>query len=251
MRLLHLIDTFLAESATIRKDVKAIRKEAQRQGWTEQEGGKNYILTPPCNCSAVIVSKTPSAQSAIQEILRDLRQRGFIWPAPRKAPDEITCPQCGEKEVIDPVEVYEKNFEARHAPWYARAYSTGNTARAEIWVPGADDEEIAIWEKSIMNLQIANGWDWDITFVNDDQAEKTGKWGVEAFLAKEGEMHFWGWMGSVQGGVRCSEHTAQDNYHDTVAVSEMIRLFFAAGGSLTNQQAEGLGRYIDDLWAGD
>lgn len=66
------------------KDFKKLLKEAERQGWRVEEGGKNYLLWPPDKSqSMVTVAKTASDVKAIHNTIGRMKQRGFKWPPKR------------------------------------------------------------------------------------------------------------------------------------------------------------------------
>lgn len=67
------------------KDFKKLLKEAERQGWRVEEGGKNYVLWPPDRTqSMVTVAKTASDVRALQNTIGRMKQRGFSWPPKKK-----------------------------------------------------------------------------------------------------------------------------------------------------------------------
>lgn len=63
------------------KDTKKIVKEAQRQGWRFDESGRHPKLWPPDKTkTAVIVAGTPGDRRARQNLIAEMRRRGFRWP---------------------------------------------------------------------------------------------------------------------------------------------------------------------------
>jgi hypothetical protein len=62
---------------SVKKDVAKLLKEAERQGWRIEDRGRRYLCFSPDGNTVVTVSKTPSAQKALMNILSDLRKGGF------------------------------------------------------------------------------------------------------------------------------------------------------------------------------
>jgi lipocalin len=62
---------------SIKKDVEKLLMEATRQGWRIEDRGRRYLCFSPDGSTVVTVSKTPSAQNALRNILSDLRKGGF------------------------------------------------------------------------------------------------------------------------------------------------------------------------------
>lgn len=63
---------------SVKKDVEKLLKEAERQGWRIEDRGRRYLCFSPDRSTIVTVSKTPSAQSALRNILSDLRKGGLV-----------------------------------------------------------------------------------------------------------------------------------------------------------------------------
>jgi hypothetical protein len=62
---------------SVKKDVAKLLKEAERQGWRIEDRGRRYLCFSPDGSTVVTVSKTPSVQKALVNILSDLRKGGF------------------------------------------------------------------------------------------------------------------------------------------------------------------------------
>ena len=62
---------------TVKKDVAKILREAERQGWRIEDRGRRFMCFSPDGRTVVTVSKTPSSQRAVLNILSDLRKGGF------------------------------------------------------------------------------------------------------------------------------------------------------------------------------
>lgn len=60
------------------KDLQALAKEAERQGWTvEIRPGGHLRWTPPDGQDFVVSSQSPSDPWAVRCVRRDLKKRGF------------------------------------------------------------------------------------------------------------------------------------------------------------------------------
>lgn len=63
------------------KDVKRILREAERQGWRIEQGGKHIKAYPPDpSQSMVTIAQTASDKRAIKNVLSEMRKRGVRWP---------------------------------------------------------------------------------------------------------------------------------------------------------------------------
>lgn len=61
------------------KDVKALIKKAEKQGWSvERTRGHHLRWTGPVDDRPYFSSATPSDKRAIMNITRDLRRRGLV-----------------------------------------------------------------------------------------------------------------------------------------------------------------------------
>lgn len=59
------------------KELRKIIRAVEARGWTVEEcGSKHYRLKSPDGCSMVAISRTPSDQRAVKNILSDLRRAG-------------------------------------------------------------------------------------------------------------------------------------------------------------------------------
>jgi hypothetical protein len=64
----------------VKKDLKRILAEAERQGWrVELQRGGHYKLYPPNGKGMVSTGSTPSAPSALPNLIARMRRRGFKW----------------------------------------------------------------------------------------------------------------------------------------------------------------------------
>lgn len=62
-----------------RKEILAIAKQAEKQGWVvSRTGGDHIKFLPPNGLSMVICSSSPSDHFTLRLLKRDLRVRGFI-----------------------------------------------------------------------------------------------------------------------------------------------------------------------------
>jgi len=63
---------------------RGIKKAALQQGWRVEptKGGHWSFLSPDKTQSPVVASGTPSDRRSMNNLLAQLKQRGFIWPWP-------------------------------------------------------------------------------------------------------------------------------------------------------------------------
>lgn len=67
------------------KDYKMIAEELRRQGWTvDQTTRGHYKAVPPDPKHQMVHFSHSDDHHALLNIIRDLKKRGFIWPAPSK-----------------------------------------------------------------------------------------------------------------------------------------------------------------------
>lgn len=62
------------------KQVKAIIRFIEANGWTAQATAKGYMLRCPCGHAQVLIHKTSSDHRALQNIRQDLRRAGLDMP---------------------------------------------------------------------------------------------------------------------------------------------------------------------------
>lgn len=69
---------------SIRKDLRALRREAVRQGWTaERNGSGHYTLTSPSGAK-VTMPATPGRGRAYENVLSCMKARGYRPPGQRR-----------------------------------------------------------------------------------------------------------------------------------------------------------------------
>jgi predicted RNA binding protein YcfA (HicA-like mRNA interferase family) len=67
-------------SDRVTKDLKQILRTAEWQGWrVELQRGGHYKLYPPNGDRIVTTGSTPSAPSALRNLIAEMRRRGFEW----------------------------------------------------------------------------------------------------------------------------------------------------------------------------
>lgn len=67
------------------KDWKAVVEELQRQGWRVTTTTRGHHRAMPADPKLEMVHfSTSEDHHAFKNVLRDLRQRGFVWPPPAK-----------------------------------------------------------------------------------------------------------------------------------------------------------------------
>lgn len=66
----------------MKKEVKELVEEAQRQGWRVEIAGSGHIkLFPPDrSLSPVVLASTPSDHRWRDNAISQMRRRGFRWP---------------------------------------------------------------------------------------------------------------------------------------------------------------------------
>jgi len=64
----------------VKKDLKRILAEAERQGWrVELQRSRHYKLYAPDGKGLVITGSTPGAPSALRNLIGEMRRCGFEW----------------------------------------------------------------------------------------------------------------------------------------------------------------------------
>lgn len=64
----------------LRKETRAIVREAERQGWRVEVGGGGHLtLYAPDGEGVVTVAATPSDYRSLENSISDLRKHGFQW----------------------------------------------------------------------------------------------------------------------------------------------------------------------------
>ncbi|MGH2912412.1 MAG: hypothetical protein ACRDJ3_08035 [Solirubrobacteraceae bacterium] len=65
---------------TLKKDLKRILEAAERQGWrVELQKSGHYKLYAPDGENIVTTGSTPSAPSALRNVIGLMRRHGFKW----------------------------------------------------------------------------------------------------------------------------------------------------------------------------
>jgi hypothetical protein len=64
----------------VRKDLRRVLAAAERQGWRVELGRHgHYKLYPPNGMAVVPTGSTPSAPSALRNLIGQMRRCGFEW----------------------------------------------------------------------------------------------------------------------------------------------------------------------------
>jgi hypothetical protein len=88
------------EFVALTKDYKKILVELRRQGWlVEQTTAGHWRATPPDPLAGLVHLSSGAETHAIHNVLRDLRQRGFIWPPPSK--NELRAQRIDDVEEVE------------------------------------------------------------------------------------------------------------------------------------------------------
>jgi predicted RNA binding protein YcfA (HicA-like mRNA interferase family) len=65
---------------SMKKEIKALRKEAEAQGWrVELRKGGHLAFYSPHGKGIVFAPSTPSDRRSINNVIADLRKYGFVW----------------------------------------------------------------------------------------------------------------------------------------------------------------------------
>lgn len=76
-----MTQTTKGATMSVKKELKEVLREAERQGWTVTEtGGGHYKLVPPNKDKPIVyIGKTPSDFRALANIIARMRKSGFAW----------------------------------------------------------------------------------------------------------------------------------------------------------------------------
>lgn len=61
------------------KEIRAIVKAAEEQGWRVKQGKAHYLLLAPDGINKVTVASTPSDHRALDNAISRLRRYGLKW----------------------------------------------------------------------------------------------------------------------------------------------------------------------------
>jgi hypothetical protein len=64
---------------SLRKEVKELLREAERQGWRVERRSRHYMLFAPDGKGKVTIASTPSTPRAITHSVARMRRYGFVW----------------------------------------------------------------------------------------------------------------------------------------------------------------------------
>jgi predicted RNA binding protein YcfA (HicA-like mRNA interferase family) len=84
----------MGEAISSAKDIRDITRELENQGWTVEPTSRGHFQArPPDKTKRIVVFSTSGDLHAQRNMLRDLRQQGFVWPPlslPKKPPSQLT-----------------------------------------------------------------------------------------------------------------------------------------------------------------
>lgn len=64
---------------SVRKDLKKVLQESEKQGWRVVKVKMGYQLMAPDGINIVTIHHTPSSHRSLDNYISDMRKRGFVW----------------------------------------------------------------------------------------------------------------------------------------------------------------------------